>query len=624
MSKRRAIVLFLVVLLPLLARNAAGAETIFRDDFQDGEADGWVARGKGDIHLTRYDDNISLHLSRRVSALTVISTQGYENTAFALSFAAASLEKDEYCIGDVSGDGGRTWHEISRIGPGQDDGVTLHRGQVVLSHMGNLPRVLIRARITGNSAKDQCWLDNVEVTGTPVGRAAKLAPSLSRDRLLDRPAYPTPVDLAAYAEPQGAAAPVHVFEGRLSFTGPRISGGFKVIRDEFDYVRSGVGAPDSLPPFDFEFVQAGRDLIPLRRGPVAGSHPDWEYILEPGRVWHDPVDGDYSRAAIPFALQEKNMNCTHNGVMTFLFNGAGINGAGTVSHVAFQIGSETCQYFKFDMWGLMPARNAPGPVKDKAALITAYRREVASRLPLRPIERLAEDYPGVMAANFGSTAEVPAEHMTAFGFVIDGIHYAGGCDTRYGIYPYCDVLDLPSFSLAKSLVGGLALMRMELLYPGVSNEKIVDYVPQCRDRGTWDDVTFAQALEMTTGHYDSPVSMADENGPKMRRFFAALDHDTKIHLTCGQFRRQTLPGEKFVYQTSATYILGTALDAYLKQKRGQDADLYRDILVEPVWKPLGLSPVTWSTRRSYDAKAQPFTGWGLTLHRETWRSLGYF
>ena len=64
--------------------------------------------------------------------------------------------------------------------------------------------------------------------------------------------------------------------------------------------------------------------------------------------------------------------------------------------------------------------------------------------------------------------EVTREHMTAYGFVIGGVHYAGGCETRHGTYPFCDVMDLPSYSLAKSIVGGIGLMRLELLYPGVS------------------------------------------------------------------------------------------------------------------------------------------------------------
>src|SRR3546814_20214925 len=81
--------------------------------------------------------------------------------------------------------------------------------------------------------------------------------------------------------------------------------------------------------------------LPVRRDSVPGSHPHWEYVLSPGRVWDEAGDNGYSRVALPFALQQKNANCMHNGVLTFLFKDDG-----SVSKVAYQIASETCLYFK--------------------------------------------------------------------------------------------------------------------------------------------------------------------------------------------------------------------------------------------------------------------------------------
>ncbi len=34
-------------------------------------------------------------------------------------------------------------------------------------------------------------------------------------------------------------------------------------------------------------------------------------------------DGGYSRASLPFTLEERNANCMHNGVLTFLFKSDG-------------------------------------------------------------------------------------------------------------------------------------------------------------------------------------------------------------------------------------------------------------------------------------------------------------
>jgi hypothetical protein len=603
--------LWLGVVAALLFPAAGVRATIlFADDFQDGTAAAWKILGKGKAKLSRYQKNISLNLTRRAMAVAALSTKGYEHTAFALSFAALSLEEGEYCIGEVSGDNGRTWHEIIRVGDGQDDGLRLYAGSVSAPDLDNRPRVYIRARAAGNQDNDQCWLDTVRVVGQRIGGgAAAQTGRFAAKRLMAGGSYSSPADLSLFAPSPAAMAASSRFEGRLVFTGPLRGGGFKKLRDDYATLKDQKMSVRSLPDFDFAFVQSGAALVPLRRGPVASRHPLWEFVLEPGRVWREPGDGAFSRAAIPFSLQEKNENCLHNGVMTFLFGGDG-----QVSHVAVQISAETCLYLKFDLWGFVDARYQPGPVAGAQQAIAAYEQEKSARLAVRPMVVLAEEYPGVDPANFGAISEIDPAHMTLYGVVVDGAHYGGGCQTRHGRYPYCDVLDLPSYSTAKSLVGALALMRMEKLFPGIKEAKIADYVPACRKAGGWDDVTFLDALNMATGHYKSARYMADEDGAKMFRFFLPLDHETKIRRACGLFKRKSRPGVKWVYHTSDTYILGTALNNYLKQRRGPAADIYRDILT-PLWRKLGLSPVMDFTRRTYDRRAQPFTGWGLTYHR---------
>jgi hypothetical protein len=206
--------------------------------------------------------------------------------------------------------------------------------------------------------------------------------------------------------------------------------------------------------------------------------------------------------------------------------------------------------------------------------------------------------------------------MTAYGFVIDGVHYSGGCPTRHGEYPFCDVLDLPSYSLAKSLVGGIGLMRLEWLYPGASQRLIRDYVPECARGARWAGVSFVNALDMATGLFDSDVDQADENAKATDRFFFPPDHAHKIRFACGEYPRRSPPGTRWVYHSSDTYVLGTALNGFLRGQQGPAADFYRDLLIEPLWRPLALSPPVMITRRTADATAQPYTGWGLTLHRD--------
>ena len=443
-----------------------------------------------------------------------------------------------------------------------------------------------------------------------VARGALAEGRLSRDALLSASGYDSPVDLSEYTPPAGAATPTHRFEGRLTLT-RKGRNGFKSVFVDASFLDSKHRDVGGLPAFDFEFVQDGADLIPARRGTIPGDHPSWEIILEPGRVWDLAEDAGYSRASLPFTLEERNENCMHNGVLTFLFKSDG-----AISSAAWQVSSETCLYEKFDAWGWLDARYTPGKVAGAGDIVAAHRAEVAARMPVRPIAQLATDHPGANPANIGSTKEVTREHMTAYGFVIGGVHYTGGCETRHGTYPFCDVMDMPSYSLAKSIVGGIALMRLELLYPGVSQSLVRDHVPECATDDRWAGVTLANALDMATGLYRSSADEVDEAAEGVGRFFYPLDHEHKIRYACREYSRKSPPGTLWVYHTSDTYVLGTALRHFVAEKRGASADFYTDVLAKELWAALKLSPAVSVTRRTYDKVAQPFTGYGLTLHRD--------
>ncbi|MEJ8567990.1 choice-of-anchor D domain-containing protein [Elongatibacter sediminis] len=419
------------------------------------------------------------------------------------------------------------------------------------------------------------------------------------------------VDLSAYSVPAEAAQPDHVFEGSLQLTGEATGGDFDEHKDTYRYTNNKDNPRKHLPEFDFEFVQTGTHLFPVERGTMTDSHPYWEYILEAGRVWKENSDSGWSRASIPFTLHQKNANCMHNGVLTFLFKDDG-----STSKAAYQISSETCLYYKFDMWGLLDADYTPGPVANANDLRAAYQDEVNGRMPVKPLADLATDYPGADPSQFGGPAEVDPDHLTAVGFVIDGTHYVGGCETRNGTYPYCDNLALPSYSSAKSVFAGVALMRMELKHPGFMNTTVASHVPDCAADGNWNDVPYRHVIDMATGNYQSALYMSDEGASHTNDLFLPEDHASKIDYSCTQYSRKASPGSTWVYHTSDTYILGTAMNAQLKALEGSGKDIFDDILVEEIWKPIGMSPASQVSRRTYDGVQQPFTGWGLTFLRD--------
>lgn len=423
------------------------------------------------------------------------------------------------------------------------------------------------------------------------------------------------VDMSAFAPAPGSGTPLHQVTGRLTF-GKRLGGQFRVLKNEpFDIPID--ARIQSLPDFDFEFVQDGDSVIPARRGPIQSEHPNWEYVLEPGKAWTEAGDRGYTRASIPFALQERNANCLHNGVMSFL-----VREDGMISNVYYEIASETCAYLKFDAWGQVAASFVADTPAGSEQIVARFRLEIASRLPVRPIRELTAQHPGVSETGLALAKSKDADPATLFGVVVDGIHYVSGCETRRGSYPFCDVLDLPSYSTAKTLVGAIGLMRLEKLSPGARSALISDYVPECSTRD-WSGVSFENALDMTTGLYDQPGYEADENSKDMAAFFLAETHAQRVAFACKHYVRKSSPGERWVYHTTDTYVLGTAMAAY-SRKHLQQQDFYDELLVRPLWNALQLSPPLDFTRRSRDDIRQPFTGYGLTYHRDDIARLARF
>lgn len=593
----------LVATLALATPALAGP--IFVDDFQDGQADGWAATGDGDVRLTAYQDNVSLRFTRRAEALTTVSTRGFGDVVVAASLAGQSLGRGDACLAEVSGDGGATWQTIVRLEDGADDGVTLVRGEIAPVGGDDHDRLMVRFRAAGGLTT-LCWGDAVTVTGE--ARAAAPDARQAIEAVLSGARFAAPVDLSGFTAPNDAVSPTDRAAWRLSFDVARAEMTLNVLKDETEDGPDEEADRATLPAFDFALVQDGGRLIPLRRGPVVSGHPEWDWVVEPGQVWIDARNPGWLRAALPFALEERNANCLHNGVLTFRFKPDG-----STSPVAFEIASETCAYLKFDAWGLVPAQLQPAADTDADAIVAAHEVEIAARLPVRPLADLEALYPGFDASRLALAAPVDGDPPTAFGLVLDGVHYVGGCQTRHGDYPFCDVLDLPSYSTAKSIVGGVGLMRLEALYPGVIAARMRDHVPACATGRDWDGVTLGHALDMATGIYGSTAFEVDENAPSMGRFFDAPDHATKVAYACDEYGRRAAPGQTFVYHTTDTYLLGTAMTDIVRARGGADA---YDDLIAPLWRGIGLSPTIMATRRTADAVRQPFTGWGLTYHAD--------
>ncbi len=592
------------------------ADTIFEANFQSGSIAGWSTTGNVFANLT--SGNYSIGMTGGANARRTVPTTGYSRVSIALHVAASSLESADSCVAEVSIDGGASWANALTVTDGQDNGA-LYAVSTVAVNADNLTNLVIRFRANASSG-DYCYGDNVVVSGVTTVGAAPAADSfaplsgngaVSRTALtysgLMRSVVPgARVNYSAYALPGSAAAPTNFFQGRLSLHNMATTGGFAEVVDDFGYTNATDSPRKHLPPFDFELIQTGTHIFPVQRGSIGSTHADWEYVLSPGRVWNENSDNGFTRGAIPFALQQRNANCVHNGVLTFLFKNTG-----QTSNAAYQIVSETCKYFKADMWGVLTSAYTQYAVTNAATLKTAYHNEVNNRIPVRALANIGADYAGVNAAKLAAPNAKDPAHISLVGVYVDGKHYVGGCATRQGTYPYCESLVAPSYSVAKSAFGGLGMMRLEKKYPGARNTVVGPWVSECGNNGNWSDVTLNHALDMATGNYDSPDYMIDEDATHTNNLFLVDTHASKISYSCTQYIRKAPPGTKWVYHTSDTYIAGTVMNAYYRNQEGTAKDIFRDLIVGELYQALNVSPTARYTRRTYDSAAQPFTGWGL-------------
>ena len=452
-------------------------------------------------------------------------------------------------------------------------------------------------RVTLAKTTDHAALDCARYHGT-----APVKPPMGvRDQLtaaeLQAPPSAAPATIGVhndYFMPIGPAAPAqHSLRGTI--TVPRMSIAF-----------SSRGCPSrgrTLPAFTIAVFTHGGHIVPVMRDMIPGA----AVILSPGRVWSEPGDGGLSRASFAFTVNHELYTGTHNGLATFVFDET------RVSSMAVQIVQETAPWAKLDAVGRVPVTYRLGAIADEAALRADFDQELARQMPIRPWSAL----PGsvALAAFDGDTKP---EDISANGLVMDGVLYLRPCHTRYGPFPYCREMRHSVFSVTKSMAGAVALLRLAQKYgDAVFDEKITDYLPAGTSAPGWQGVTFAHALSMATGIGDEkPVRepndpMADENKPKMFGWVNRRTAQEKLEGALSYGKYPWNPGEVLRYNTTQTYVLAFAMDAYLKRRAGPNAHLW-DMVRNEVYRPIGIHHAPkMHTLEKDGSHGVPLLGYGL-------------
>ncbi|MDH5273242.1 MAG: serine hydrolase, partial [Gammaproteobacteria bacterium] len=376
-----------------------------------------------------------------------------------------------------------------------------------------------------------------------------------------------------------------------------------------------------FPGVSLRFVTLGDVLVPLERGEMvretaAGKVPSyWRVIPQFGRVWREQADGDWSRAALPLMLVNDTENHAHQGLATFLYQD------GKISSLRVQFVQQTAPYLLSPhcvLWGSIPATVSsvdPARIEQERAVATA---ELAARLPARPLAELRANLPPGTLDGFGGP--ILPKWQVALGLVRDGTLYYEASPTAYGSYPYPLEMRFGVRSVMKSIAAPLSLLRLAEVYgPQVLELHLGDFVPSLVDP-KWKRVRFIDAADMATGFGGKDTYKWHPNGEGDDRANPTYDDWYQMPSNAGKIQKiqENLkpypfePGTQMHYRDQDYYLLGIAVDAYLKKVRGPDADAW-DMLRKEVFEPIGIAHAPVVRTREAGGRDGP-----------AWFSAGYY
>lgn len=353
--------------------------------------------------------------------------------------------------------------------------------------------------------------------------------------------------------------------------------------------------PGIFPGFQLQLFSHKGQLVSVERGTIlrearsAERASYWQVIPETGRAWQETCDNGWVRAALPITLVNDFENAAHQGLATFLVKD------GQVTRLRFQFVQETAPYLipsYFVAWGSAEASAAPFGRNDLEQLRAAWEQEQLSDLPMRPWRDLASAADLKRLDGFGGPMD--PRWIVGLALVRDREIYLQPFATPYGDYPYPLGMRFGVRSVMKSVGVPLSLLRLSQTYgPWVLDLKVGDYVEGLPEK--WKQVRFVDAANMATGFGGTGSFNTNPNnifdgylGGDYDRWYTARSHSDKlraINETLGPY--PWAPGKVVRYRDQDFYLLGIALNSFLRKMRGPDADIWA-MLEEEVFRPIGI------------------------------------
>ena len=335
-----------------------------------------------------------------------------------------------------------------------------------------------------------------------------------------------------------------------------------------------------FPQVDLAFFTVDGDLVPatqdvIRAGSSGRGKSFWDLIVQPGQVWSEPGEGSWSRAGFPFALVNSLEGETHNGLATFAYRGR------EVTNLRFQIVQQTAPYLVTDYFTARGiARTAWHSARLSEKLVRAYRDSLADRLVVGSWAELAAQVGSDRLKGF--EAGLPADQTVLAGLDYRGKFYLQFCSSAAGELPWCDRARFGVWSATKVLANETALLRLAQKFgPAVFELKIADYVPEAASHPAWRAVHFEDAINMATG-IGNGSTRRDPNDisdgyidPTYDEWYRAGSETDKVAALLRIGRAYPWgPGTVARYRDQDMFVLGVAMDRYLKSREGPAAGIW--------------------------------------------------
>lgn len=392
---------------------------------------------------------------------------------------------------------------------------------------------------------------------------------LTTDELLDGARQPL-LDMTYFAKPSWAKNAAYDFSGSIFFQDTELI--FPKEKDYYD-------GENLFPKLQLDFITHAGQLIPRERTKISTKSESsslWDVIVGRGQVWQEENDGEWSRASFPLTLTDRYVGQARNCVATFIYQ------TDTMSSVCLQCSQETADFQDQQLgniYGTLAVSFQAELFADTNQMIDDNRQLQAGRLPVLPLSDI--DIGNDVAEYFEEMHYTNAP--TSLGAILlDERLYLHPPKTRHGLYPYPDEMRHGLYSVTKSMAGALALMYFAERYDAsIFDALIVDYVPALANHEGWQGVTFSHTLNMVTGTVGG-----DQLDLFFARVIAAETAEEAINNVAELGDAPEAPGQKFNYASSNSFVLSYALQQYVAEREGINAN-YWDLVHQNVLIPIG-------------------------------------